>query len=77
MKIRELNDLHHAKDAYFNIVVGNVFNTKFNHNPAVFQRSNGTGNYDFERLYDFDITNAWKRETKTGYVLLPRKTLAV
>ena len=60
VKIRELNDLHHAKDAYFNIVVGNVFNTKFNHNPAVFQRSNGTGNYDFERLYDFDITNAWK-----------------
>lgn len=61
VKIRELNDLHHAKDAYFNIVVGNVFNTKFNHNPAVFQRSNGTGNYDFERLYDFDITNAWKK----------------
>ena len=60
VKIRELNDLHHAKDAYFNIVVGNVFNTKFNHNPAVFQRSNGTGNYDLKRLYDFDITNAWK-----------------
>lgn len=61
VKIRELNDLHHAKDAYFNIVVGNVFNTKFNHNPAVFQRSNGTGNYDLKRLYDFDITNAWKK----------------
>lgn len=61
VKIRELNDLHHAKDAYFNIVVGNVFNTKFNHNAAVFLRNNGTGNYDFERLYDFDITNAWKK----------------
>lgn len=60
VKIRELNDLHHAKDAYFNIVVGNVFNTKFNHNAAVFLRNNGTGNYDLKRLYDFDITNAWK-----------------
>ena len=61
VKIRELNDLHHAKDAYFNIVVGNVFNTKFNHNAAVFLRNNGTGNYDLKRLYDFDITNAWKK----------------
>lgn len=28
-KTRSVNDLHHAKDAYLNIVAGNVYNTKF------------------------------------------------
>ena len=31
IKVRELNCLHHAKDAYLNIVVGNVFDEKFCH----------------------------------------------
>ena len=31
-KCREINDYHHAHDAYLNIVVGNVFNTKFTKN---------------------------------------------
>lgn len=29
-KSRSINDLHHAKDAYLNIVVGNVYNERFN-----------------------------------------------
>ncbi len=29
LKSRTFNDLHHAKDAYLNIVVGNVYNMKF------------------------------------------------
>lgn len=29
LKCREINDLHHAKDAYLNIVMGNVYNTRF------------------------------------------------
>lgn len=29
IKVREMNDLHHAKDAYLNIVVGNVLHEKF------------------------------------------------
>lgn len=29
-KSRLINDLHHAKDAYLNIVVGNVYHTRFN-----------------------------------------------
>jgi len=36
LKCREVNDLHHAKDAYLNIVLGNVYNTKFTQNPANF-----------------------------------------
>ena len=30
VKSRLINDLHHAKDAYLNIVVGNVYDTRFN-----------------------------------------------
>jgi CRISPR-associated protein Cas9/Csn1, subtype II/NMEMI len=33
LKCREINDLHHAQDAYLNIVVGNVFRTKFTNDP--------------------------------------------
>ncbi len=31
-----MNDYHHAKDAYLNIVVGNAFYTKFTSNPIHF-----------------------------------------
>lgn len=31
-KSRTINDMHHAKDAYLNIVVGNVYNTELTHN---------------------------------------------
>lgn len=34
VKCREVNDLHHAKDAYLNIVVGNAFYTKFTDKPV-------------------------------------------
>lgn len=33
IKIRELNDLHHAKDAYLNIVVGNVMSETYTDDP--------------------------------------------
>lgn len=32
VKSRDVNDYHHAVDAYLNVVVGNVLNEKFNHN---------------------------------------------
>ncbi len=35
IKVRAVNDLHHAKDAYLNIVVGNVYHTKFTKNPKL------------------------------------------
>ena len=33
LKCREINDLHHAKDAYLNIVMGNVHDVKYTKNP--------------------------------------------
>jgi len=53
-KVRELNDLHHAKDAYLNIVVGNVYNTKFTNNPMVFLKDKDN-KYNLNRMYDFDV----------------------
>ncbi len=32
LKSRQVNDLHHAKDAYLNVVVGNVWHSKFSRN---------------------------------------------
>lgn len=36
LKVRDVNDFHHAKDAYLNVVVGNVYYTKFTANPVNF-----------------------------------------
>ena len=37
-KSRLVNDLHHAKDAYLNIVVGNVINNRFTDDPRNFYK---------------------------------------
>lgn len=54
VKCRSINDYHHAKDAYLNIVVGNVYNTKFGYNPIQFV-SNKDNKYSLNRMYDFDV----------------------
>lgn len=59
-KVRELNDLHHAKDAYVNIVVGNVYNIKFNHCASAYFRSHGVARYDLRKIYERDIEGAWR-----------------
>ena len=59
VKCREVNDLHHAKDAYLNIVVGNVYHCKFTNNPAAFIKNSrgrdGKVQYNLMTLYKFDI----------------------
>ena len=42
LKCREINDLHHAKDAYLNIVMGNVYNTQFTKDPLNYIKSRKT-----------------------------------
>ena len=48
LKCREVNDLHHAKDAYLNIVMGNIYNTRFTKDPLNFVRK--------ERNYSIKLT---------------------
>lgn len=64
IKVREVNDAHHAQDAYLNIVVGNVFNTKFTKNYWKFIREVKNKNeenpdkkegYNFEKIYESDV----------------------
>jgi CRISPR-associated endonuclease Csn1 len=61
LKSRDVNDFHHAKDAYLNIVVGNVFNTKFGHNAYFYLRdAQGSGGSNVDKIYNYDIKNAWR-----------------
>ena len=41
LKCREVNNFHHANDAYLNIVMGNVYFTKFTQNAKNFFKSGG------------------------------------
>lgn len=54
IKCRDVNDYHHAKDAYLNIVVGNVFNTKFT--KKFFNKANWTEKYTLNtrQIYNWD-----------------------
>lgn len=56
VKCRDINDLHHAKDAYLNIVVGNAYYVKFTLNPLLYIR-NKSFKYTLnpDRFYDWQI----------------------
>ena len=62
VKCREVNDFHHAKDAYLNIVVGNTYHVKFTRNPLRFVQSRQT--YSMNCVFDYDVVEkdgfAWK-----------------
>lgn len=71
IKIRELNDIHHAKDAYLNIVVGNVINSTFTDNPYEWVRRKKDSNYNYsirtERLFRNSIEYVGKDGEKHDY----------
>lgn len=59
MKSRRINDYHHAKDAYLNIVAGDVYSTKFTLNPMQWvkdkQKSEDERIYNISRVFDYDV----------------------
>ena len=77
VKCREVNDFHHAKDAYLNIVVGNVYHVKFTRNPVNFIKGKHT--YSMNRMFDFDVIRngetAWKAG-KDGSIVTVRRMMA-
>lgn len=77
IKMREINDLHHAKDAYLNIVVGNVYDVKFTRNPRNFI-VNSNAKYNLRSLFVNDVMNqnciAWKGG-KEGTIATVKKTV--
>ena len=75
LKCREVNDFHHAKDAYLNIVVGNVYNEKFTHNRANFIKGLQTSKYSLNRMFQYNINNAWVADNDTSIGIV-KKTMA-
>lgn len=77
IKCREINDYHHAKDAYLNVVVGNAYYTKFGIDSRLFiehSKYKKEEKYNLRRMFDFNIINkrtgetAWKKEQTIGIV---------
>ncbi len=71
IKSRDVNDLHHAKDAYLNIVVGNVYNVQCTHNKANFIKglqSDDRNSYSMNGMFRFDVKGAWDRSTSMNTV---------
>jgi len=65
-KSRLINDEHHAQDAYLNIVVGNVYYTKFTDNPINFIKkeyhaNSKDGEYNLGKMF-------YNRVERNGYV---------
>lgn len=58
IKCREVNDMHHAKDAYLNIVVGNVYDTRF---TEKFFRNIQNETYSLNKVFQFDVKGAWSK----------------
>ena len=57
IKCRSLNNLHHAKDAYLNIVVGNILDTKYS--SEFYKKVNGEGYYNISRPFEYKVEGAW------------------
>lgn len=71
LKCREVNDLHHAKDAYLNIVVGNVYNVKFTHNKGAFisgLQQTGAKGFSLNKIFEFDTKGAWNKDNSLSIV---------
>lgn len=82
VKSRIVNEFHHAKDAYLNIVVGNVYDTKFTQSPANFikeyVKDQKRNNYHLAKMFDKDVARngklAWIAGEK-GTILIVRKVM--
>ena len=71
VKVREINDLHHAKDAYLNVIVGNVYDTKFTRNVFNFIKDKKDGRkYSLNKVFYENVSDsktvAWEMD-KTIY----------
>ncbi|MCL2522858.1 MAG: type II CRISPR RNA-guided endonuclease Cas9 [Erysipelotrichales bacterium] len=63
LKCREVNDFHHAHDAYLNIVVGNTYNQRFSRNKNFYAKEFKDEKwkiYSQNKIFEYDVSNAWK-----------------
>lgn len=68
LKCREVNEFHHAHDAYLNIVVGNVYYTKFTSNPMNFikdyKKNPEKYRYHMDHMFKYPVA----RNGKTAWI---------
>lgn len=59
LKSRRVNDYHHAKDAYLNIVVGNVYNSIFTSDPRRWFKEKGEDakKYNIQKIFRRDVVD--------------------
>ena len=56
LKVRELNNFHHAQDAYLNIVVGNVYHLKFTKDIRKYFMEKGTyRTYNLTKMFNYTV----------------------
>ena len=58
-KSRSINSLHHAKDAYLNIVVGNVLRTKYTTDFFINANTDNSGYFNISKPFAYDVQGAW------------------
>ena len=86
LKSRLVNDFHHAQDAYLNIVVGNVYYTKFTRNPWNFiskdyEKDKEKNRYNLARMFEWNVIRgsetAWiaERKDEKGTIATVRKMM--
>ena len=68
-KSRLINEFHHANDAYLNIVVGNVYHTKFTSNPLNFiktdyKKDTEKHHYNLSKMFHWNV----ERNGETAWV---------
>lgn len=80
IKCRSVNDIHHAHDAYLNIVVGNVYNTKFTKFPMNYIKQHRKQKedhsqknpYHMDKIFAFDVQRngewAWRITVEDGQI---------
>lgn len=80
IKVREMNDLHHAKDAYLNVVVGNTYHVKFTKNALLYIKNDYKRSYNLKKLFKskYDVERngevAWKAG-ENGTIITVKKVM--
>lgn len=80
-KVRDMNDLHHAKDAYLNIIVGNAYFVKFTKDAMWYVKENSSRTYNLKKMFTsgYDIVRngeiAWCAGEK-GTICTVRKNMS-
>lgn len=63
-KCRETNDLHHARDAYLNVVVGNVYSTVFGVRIETYVKDGEKWKtYNLKKMFTRDVPGAWNENS--------------